>query len=119
MATYSIDDGNSDLLCAGLQEHNARAVAQQLANERRESVWLYRASDGAQAYESEEIKPLTVHAVLAGAYRGRRAKLDALLTHASTDGGSTAVCGNVAEGNLCDVIESGPPSCKKCAKKYA
>lgn len=61
---------------------------------------------------------MTVHGVLAGAYRGKRARLDAMLTHASTDGGSTAVCGNVAEGNLCDVQESGAPTCKKCARLF-
>ena len=61
---------------------------------------------------------MTVHGVLAGAYRGRRNKLDAMLTHASDDEGWTAVCGNVAEGNLCDVKEAGPPSCKPCARRY-
>jgi hypothetical protein len=60
---------------------------------------------------------VTVHGVLAGAYRGNRAKLDALLTHASVDGGSTALCGNVAEGNLCDAIEPEPPSCKRCFRR--
>ncbi len=61
---------------------------------------------------------MTVHGVLAGAYRGKRLKLRALLTHASTDNGSTAICGHVAEGNLCDAVEVGPPSCKKCFSKY-
>lgn len=62
---------------------------------------------------------LTVHEVLAGAYRGKRAKLDALLTHASDDGGWTSVCGNVAEGNLCDVQLATAPTCKRCAKRYS
>lgn len=61
---------------------------------------------------------LTVHEVLAGAYLGKRAKLDAMLTHASADGGSTAVCGNVAEGNLCDAQLPSRPTCKRCAQKY-
>lgn len=61
---------------------------------------------------------MTVHSVLAGAYRGCRTKLDVMLTHASNDGGSTAVCGKVADGNLCDVEEPGPPTCKACARQY-
>lgn len=61
---------------------------------------------------------MTVHGVLAAAYRGKRAKLDALLTHGSRDDGSTAVCGNVAEGSLCDQIEPGPPTCKRCERAW-
>lgn len=57
--------------------------------------------------------PVTVHGVLAGAYRGSRA---ALLTHASEDGGATAVCGGVLPGNLCDVEEPEPPTCERCAR---
>jgi hypothetical protein len=55
----------------------------------------------------------TVHAVLAGAYRGKRTNLKAMLTHASL-GGDSAVCGRVAEGSLCDLEEVGPPTCKSC-----
>jgi hypothetical protein len=62
---------------------------------------------------------MTVHGVLAGAYRGKRANLKALLTHASADGGNTAICGGVAEGNLSDPVEDGPPTCKRCAAKFA
>lgn len=61
---------------------------------------------------------MTVHGVLAGAYRGKRASLAAMLTHVSEDGGDTALLGCVAPGNLCDVIEPGPPTCKKCAHRY-
>lgn len=61
---------------------------------------------------------LTVHGVLAGAYRGKRAKLDALLTHASADGCSTAVCGKVAEGNLCDESYDEAPTCPRCLKRW-
>lgn len=57
MANYSIDDEHSNQIAAGLQEHNARQVAQRFANERGRSVWLYRDSEGAQAFESEEIAP--------------------------------------------------------------
>lgn len=61
---------------------------------------------------------LTVHDVLAGAYRGRRARLDAMLSHASADGGSTAICGGVGEDNLCDLQLEDPPTCARCLKKY-
>jgi hypothetical protein len=62
---------------------------------------------------------VTVHGVLAAAYPGKsRAKLDGpLLTHASADGGDTAMCGRVKPGHLCDVVEAGEPTCKHCARK--
>lgn len=61
---------------------------------------------------------MTVHEVLGGAYKGRRAKLDSLLTHASIDGGHTAICGGVAAGNLCDVELPTAPTCGRCARKF-
>jgi hypothetical protein len=65
-----------------------------------------------------QVATLTVHGVLAGAYRGKRANLEALLTHASADGGVTAVCRRVAADSLCDVVETGPPTCKRCLSRY-
>lgn len=62
---------------------------------------------------------MTVHGVLAGAYRGKRRNLENLLTHASVDGGVTAVCRGVKVDSLCDEIEPGPPTCKRCAAKFA
>ncbi len=65
----------------------------------------------------------TVHGVLAGAYagRGRKGEIGSgpLLTHASADGGDTAVCGRVSEGSLCDVEEEGAPTCPVCARRLA
>lgn len=61
---------------------------------------------------------MTVHGVLAGAYRGNRKDLAVLLTHASADGGSTAVCGVIRPGNLCDIKLPGPPTCKRCARRW-
>jgi len=62
---------------------------------------------------------VTVHGVLVGAYqnsRGRRpADVSKALTHASADGGETAICGRVKAGNLCDLVEPGPPTCQRCA----
>lgn len=57
----------------------------------------------------------TVHGVLAGAYKGRDIGGRALLRHASTDGGSTALCGKVKQDHLCDFEEDGPPTCERCA----
>lgn len=53
----------------------------------------------------------TVHPVLAGAYRGGR---KALLSHASVDGGLTAVCRRVKEYNLCDLQLDELPTCPEC-----
>lgn len=59
--TYAIDDGDGNEITAGLQGHNARQVAQRLANERGEPVYLYKAGDrhaaGDDAMESEEFTP--------------------------------------------------------------
>lgn len=60
----------------------------------------------------------TVHAVLAGAYKGKGKSLKDTLTHASVDQ-LNALCGKVAEGNLCDLEEEGPPSCATCARRAA
>lgn len=63
------------------------------------------------------MKTITVHGVLAGAYR---AGLSATyLTHASIDGGETAICRKVKAGNLCDVVEPGTPTCPTCVGKLA
>lgn len=55
MTTYSIDDGHGNRITAGLSERLAPAVAQRLANERGESVWLYDATD--RGGEAEEVTP--------------------------------------------------------------
>jgi hypothetical protein len=45
--TYMVCDEDGYALTDGLQEHDAREVAQRMANERGESVWLSRSgSDG-------------------------------------------------------------------------
>jgi hypothetical protein len=58
----------------------------------------------------------TYHGVLAGAYKGKRADLESLKVHASRDGGETALCGKVKEGNLCD-LEEPAATCPACLKK--
>lgn len=61
--------------------------------------------------------PFTVHGVLAGAYRGKDIGERTLLTHASVDGGETALCRKVKAGALCDAVESGSPTCPLCAAR--
>ena len=59
--------------------------------------------------------PVTFHGVLAGAYADS-SLAGALLTHASQDGGETALCGRVKAGNLCDVHED-ELTCPVCTKR--
>jgi hypothetical protein len=60
----------------------------------------------------------TIHGVLAGAYLNRgKASLKTMLTHASIDGGRTALCGGVKEWALCDEELAGPPTCERCRGK--
>ena len=54
MATYAIDDAHSNQLTCGLSEAEAHDVAQRMANDRGESVYLYE--DGADG-EYEEVEP--------------------------------------------------------------
>lgn len=62
---------------------------------------------------------ITVHGVLAGAYRGADISKRPLLTHASADGGETALCRKVKPGALCDLVEKGAPTCTVCATRMA
>jgi hypothetical protein len=65
MTYYAIDTGDGNELTAGLQGHDhARQVAQRFANERGESVYLYKIgaphdpeADPEAEVESEEIAP--------------------------------------------------------------
>lgn len=59
----------------------------------------------------------TVHAVLAGAYKGKRADLKATLNHASSDFGLTAVCGKVKEGSLCEDDLGLELTCPACIRE--
>lgn len=60
----------------------------------------------------------TVHGVLAGAYRGKGADLRNLLTHASLDDGSTAICRKVKTDALADAEES-EVTCPTCIARLA
>lgn len=57
MASYAIDDTNGSRLTAGLREHNAPIVAQRMANERGESVYLYETGESETDSESIEYQP--------------------------------------------------------------
>lgn len=37
---YMVCDGDGTMICDGLQEHNARKIAQEWANDLHQSVWL-------------------------------------------------------------------------------
>ena len=54
---YNIDDGLGNQITVGLQPHQARRVAQRIANELGESVFLYEAGEGKAEAVSEEIVP--------------------------------------------------------------
>lgn len=62
MANYwNIDSGDGNSLTEGLQlECEARRIAQRMANERGESVYLYEVGigDGESEVDSEEIWPI-------------------------------------------------------------
>lgn len=62
---------------------------------------------------------VTVHGVLAGAYKGKDVAARTLLTHASIDGGMTALCKRVKQDALCDLEESEPATCPTCAARAA
>lgn len=62
---------------------------------------------------------ITIHSVLAGAYRGKSVSARSLLTHASADGGTSALCKRVKVDTLCDVLEDGPATCPTCAARAA
>ena len=55
MANYMICDGNGNAITMGLQEHNARRIAQEIADDRGESVWL--SLEGDEGGEEEEFEP--------------------------------------------------------------
>lgn len=53
MTTSMVCDGNGFAITEGLQEHEARSVAQSIANRRGESVWLVT-DDSEEEIESEQ-----------------------------------------------------------------
>lgn len=57
MPNYAIDDGDGNRLTAGLQEPNAQTVAQRMANERREPVYLYETGENEAESQSVEYQP--------------------------------------------------------------
>lgn len=56
MTIYMIRDGNGDALTDGLQDHEAARIAQRMANDRGESVWL---SEHSSEDTGEEFRPST------------------------------------------------------------
>jgi hypothetical protein len=70
------------------------------------------------------VSSVGVRNVLAGAYRGR-GRLDGapMLSHAvAVDCGGNEIgvlCGRIPLESLCDLAESGPPTCPTCARRAA
>lgn len=62
---------------------------------------------------------ITVHAVLAGAYKTGIDNAKRLLLHASIDGGRTTLCKKVKADRLCDIREEGRPTCEICETRMA
>jgi hypothetical protein len=57
MPNYAIDDAHGTRLVTGLQEHNAERVAQRMANDRGEPVYLYEIGENEATAEVVEVKP--------------------------------------------------------------
>lgn len=51
MTTYSIDDGHGTRLTTGLQPHEAHRVAQRMADDRHETIYLYAGDEDYTAIE--------------------------------------------------------------------
>jgi hypothetical protein len=68
MTTYMIVSGDGNEITDGLQSpevsDEARQIAQRIANDRRESVWLCR-SDGVESDDDEEFEPQSSKEILA------------------------------------------------------
>ncbi len=56
--TYSVDDSSGRRIASSLSINDAKLTARRLANDLGESVWLYRDSEGAQAFEAREVTPV-------------------------------------------------------------
>jgi hypothetical protein len=57
MTNYAIDDGNGNRLTAGLPENRARAVAQRMADERGEPVYLYETGESEAGNAAIRVEP--------------------------------------------------------------
>lgn len=90
MANYGLDDGHGNCVTTGLQEHEARRVAQRLADERGKVLYLYALAEGdGEPGESEEIHParkIEVRQVSTGEFEGW---VDARVVLNGTAGGVT------------------------------
>jgi hypothetical protein len=76
----------------------------------------------AERYERAHPRAIGVRGVLAGAYRGRSFERFGGLTHAVAldwRGAETHVLCKIPFDNLCDLAESGAPTCPACARRAA
>lgn len=98
---YGLSDGDGNQLTVGLQEHNARKIAQERANELGKSVWLWEMNRGEDDIdEGEEFVPesdddgevrltysyMADHEAVPASWTGARAKaIDAAVSHLGAD----------------------------------
>ena len=54
---YAIDDGDGNRLTTGLQEHNAEKVAQRMADDLGQPVYLYPIGEDEADAEIVEVRP--------------------------------------------------------------
>lgn len=58
-----------------------------------------------------------VSGLMAGAYKGARQNLAALLTHAWVDGEDKSLCGKISIASMSDLTDDRPPTCEVCARR--
>ena len=57
MTYYSIDDAFGQQLTTGLASHEVDRVAQRIANDRRETVYVYSSDESEDGPAYEEVEP--------------------------------------------------------------
>lgn len=104
MTTYMIIDGNGDAISDGLQEHNARAIAQAKADDRGEVVWLY--ADGAES--GEEFRP--ADGIFARLLPGRQfGAFEVAVWRGGTHDATTIALGIDEAGKVYEMTDDLPP----------
>lgn len=58
-----------------------------------------------------------VSGLMAGAYKGSRSNLSALLTHAWVDGKEKSLCGKISIASMSDLTDDRAPTCETCARR--
>lgn len=70
---YGLDDGDGNQITTGLSPHNAREVAQRMADDRGKTLYLYEdglSDEDAETQESEAIEPSTLAVTISDSGNG-------------------------------------------------